>query len=145
MVGTDGVDPSPSKVDTRTLSEDLRLSWQIGRHTISVNGSVTDRHTTSSREGFATIDATHYNYGLSGTFTLPAGFGLSTDFRMFTRRGYGVPELDSTDAVWNARLSYRPKGGRWVIMVDGFDLLHRLSNVQYAVTATGRTVTYTNI
>lgn len=29
-------------------------------------------------------------------------------------------------------------------MVDGFDLLHRLSNVQYAVTATGRTVTYTN-
>lgn len=144
MVGTDGVDPSPSKVDTRTLSEALRLSWQIGRHTISVNGSVTDRHTTSSREGFATIDATHYNYGLSGTFTLPAGFGLSTDFRMFTRRGYGVPELDSTDAVWNARLSYRPKGGRWVIMVDGFDLLHRLSNVQYAVTATGRTVTYTN-
>ncbi len=29
-------------------------------------------------------------------------------------------------------------------MADGFDLLHRLSNVNYAVTATGRTVSYTN-
>lgn len=27
---------------------------------------------------------------------------------------------------------------------DGFDLLHQLSNVSYAVTATGRTVTVTN-
>ncbi len=29
-------------------------------------------------------------------------------------------------------------------MVDGFDLLHKLSNVNYAVTASGRTVSYTN-
>lgn len=29
-------------------------------------------------------------------------------------------------------------------MADGFDLLHSLSNVNYAVTASGRTVSYTN-
>lgn len=29
-------------------------------------------------------------------------------------------------------------------MVDGFDMLHQLSNVNYAVSATGRTVSYTN-
>ena len=29
-------------------------------------------------------------------------------------------------------------------MIDGFDLLHKLSNVNYAVTASGRTVSYTN-
>ena len=29
-------------------------------------------------------------------------------------------------------------------MLDGFDLLHKLSNVSYAVSASGRTVTYTN-
>lgn len=29
-------------------------------------------------------------------------------------------------------------------MVDGFDMLYKLSNVNYAVTATGRTVAYTN-
>ena len=53
--------------------------------------------------------------------------------------------LDTTDPVWNARLSYcPPRNSRWVFMIDGFDLLHKLSNVNYAVTANGRTVSYTN-
>ena len=61
------------------------------------------------------------------------------------RRGYGVDYLDTTDPVWNVRLTYsHPRYTRWVFMADGFDLLHKLSNVNYAVTATGRTVTYTN-
>ena len=29
-------------------------------------------------------------------------------------------------------------------MLDGFDMLHQLSNVNYAINASGRTVTYTN-
>ena len=144
MIGTDGTDPAPSKVDTRTFSESVKLSWQIGRQALSLNGAVSDRRTTSSRTGFTDINATHYNYGVTGTFALPAGFGVSTDFKMYTRRGYGMRELDTTDAVWNARVTYTPRGGRWIFTVDGFDLLHRLSNVHYAVTAAGRTVTYTN-
>ena len=59
--------------------------------------------------------------------------------------GYGVKELDSTDAVWNMRLTFSPKrNNHWLFSIDGFDLLHKLSNVHYAVTATGRTVSYTN-
>ncbi len=42
------------------------------------------------------------------------------------------------------RLTYTPHGGHWVFMADGFDLLRQLSNVNYAVNASGRTVTYTN-
>ena len=61
------------------------------------------------------------------------------------RRGYGSPELDTTDPVWNARLSYTPAKSKWVIMLDGFDMLHQLSNVNYAVNAQGRTITYTNV
>lgn len=30
------------------------------------------------------------------------------------------------------------------MMFDGFDMLHQLSNVNYAVTASGRTVSYSN-
>ena len=144
MVGTNGVDPSPSKVNTRTLGESLTLSWKVGRQTLSLKGSMTDRHTTSARTDFRTIDATHYNYGFNGIFALPAGFGISTDFTFYTRRGYGTKQLDTTDIVWNARVTYTPRGGRWVIKLDGFDLLHRLSNIHYAINATGRTVTYTN-
>lgn len=140
--GTDVADPAPGKVDNRTLSENLSLSWRIGGQTLSVNGRVTD--TRTSRQRYADINATHYSYGVRGQFALPAGFAVSTDFTCYTRRGYGVRELDTTDAVWNARLSYTPRNGRWVFSVDGFDLLHQLSNVSYAVTATGRTVTVTN-
>ena len=64
---------------------------------------------------------------------------------MYSRRGYGVKELDTTDAIWNMRVSYKnPKLKQWVFMLDGFDMLHQLSNVNYAVNAAGRTVSYTN-
>ncbi len=63
---------------------------------------------------------------------------------LYTRSGYGVRVLDTTDAIWNLRMTYTPKGGRWVFMVDGFDMLRQLSNVNYAVNAQGRTVSYTN-
>ncbi len=106
---------------------------------------MTHRHSSSDREDFNTINAQHYKYGITGTFALPAGFGISTDFNFYKRVGYGIRELDTTDAVWNMRLTYAPpRNKHWVICADGFDLLHNLSNVNYAVTATGRTVSYTN-
>ncbi|MDE6572950.1 MAG: hypothetical protein K2L58_06880 [Duncaniella sp.] len=52
--------------------------------------------------------------------------------------------LDTTDAILNVGLSFSPRKTRWTFMVDGFDLLHRLSNVHYAVSASGRTISYTN-
>ncbi len=63
---------------------------------------------------------------------------------LYTRDGYGSKELDTTDMIWNMQLSYTPKGGHWVFMLDSFDILHQLSNVNYAVNASGRTVSYTN-
>ena len=144
MIGVNREEPEKSSVRSTNLSERLKLDWQIGKQQIGLNVSVTNRHTTSSREDFNSINANHYNYGILGQFRLPGGFGLNTDFTLYTRRGYGVKQLDTTDAIWNLRLTYTPKGGHWVFMVDGFDMLHQLSNVNYAVSASGRTVTYTN-
>ncbi|MCM1076697.1 MAG: hypothetical protein NC411_04980 [Bacteroides sp.] len=112
---------------------------------IKVNGQFVESLLLNGREDFNDIDARHFSYGINGNFRLPYGFGISTDFTLYTRRGYGVKELDTTDAIWNMRLTYTPRGGRWVFMADGFDMLHQLSNVNYAVNASGRTVTYTNV
>lgn len=145
MVGVDLTRPAEVKVNNRMLSERLKLGWQVAGQSLQLRCDVTNRRTTSSDAGFNTIDATHYVYGLTGIFKLPAGFGVSTDFMCYTRRGYGVETLDTTDPVWNVRASYcPPRHNRWVFIADGFDLLHKLSNVNYAVTATGRTVSYTN-
>ena len=145
MIGVDMESPQNVTVKNNTLTENIKLGWQIGSQNLSLRCDFTTRHTSSEQPGFNTINATHVNYGISGNFILPAGFGISTDFMCYTRRGYGMRYLDTTDAVWNMRLSYAPpKNKHWVFMVDGFDMLHQLSNVNYAVTASGRTVSYTN-
>ena len=43
------------------------------------------------------------------------------------------------------RLTYTPPKSHWVIMLDGFDMLNQLSNVNYSVNAQGRTITYSNV
>ncbi len=145
MIGINLSTPELLKVDNRTISEKLRLGWEFAGQSLQLRGDYTNRHTTSSQAGFNDIDAWHLNYGISGVFKLPAGFGISTDFTCYTRHGYGSEYLDTTDPVWNMRVTYAPpRNSHWVFMADGFDLLHRLSNVNYAVTATGRTVSYTN-
>lgn len=145
MVGIDSDAPSLRRVDNRNISEKLKLTWTVGGQTLGVRCDWLNRHATSAQPGFNTLDANHVTYGLTGTFKLPAGFGASTDFMCYTRRGYGSPELDTTDPVWNMRVSYcPPRASRWVFMVDAFDILHKLSNVSYAVTATGRSIAYTN-
>lgn len=145
MVGINLNAPSLQKVNNTTYGEKLNLSWQIGSQMLQLRADYYNRRTSSDREDFNTINARHFNYGLTGSFKLPGGFGISTDFICYTRRGYGVDYLDTTDPIWNVRLSYNPQRyKRLVFMLDGFDMLHKLSNVNYAVTATGRTVTYTN-
>lgn len=145
MIGVNKEQPVPFAVNFRSLSDKFKIGWQFAGQSLSLRCDYINRHTTSKQPDFTTQNAHHVNYGISGVFTLPAGFGISTDFMCYTRRGYGVENLDTTDPVWNLRLSYRnPKYNKWVFMVDGFDMLHQLSNVSYAVTATGRTVTYNN-
>ncbi|MCM1142379.1 MAG: hypothetical protein NC453_27735, partial [Muribaculum sp.] len=111
---------------------------------LSFNG--TWRSVRSEKENFMPIDARDLNYGLTALVKMPFKFELSTDLTLFTRRGYNDSALNTTNWVWNARLSYTcGRGGNWLLMVDGFDILHNLSNVQYSVNAQGRTETYTNV
>lgn len=145
MIGINMQEPERTRVKNTTFTENFKLSWQLGKQMLQLRGDFTNRHTTSTQTGFNTLNANHFNYGITGIFKFPAGFGISTDFTCYTRRGYGVDYLDTTDPIWNARISYcPPRNSRWVFMIDGFDLLHKLSNVNYAVTASGRTVSYTN-
>ena len=106
---------------------------------------MTCRDTHGNGAGFSDFSALNAMYGISGVFTLPKGFSISTDLNAYTRSGYTAAYLNTTDVVWNARVSYAPKGGKWLLMLDGFDLLHQLTNVTYNVNAVGRTESFTNV
>ncbi len=142
-----GEDSAPVRQSVKNffLSDRLGLQCQLGRQSITASVDLTRRNTSSSRAGFTSIHATNINYSLSGVFKLPCNFGLSTDLNLYTRRGYMDEMMNTTDFVWNAGVTYTAAKGALVFMLDGFDLLHQLNNVTYAVNAQGRTETYRNI
>ena len=145
MLGIDTEEPAKSTIKNWFLTENLKLDWQLGKQKLGMRADVIWRDTRSARENFTPFQATTFNYGVTGTFKLPANFGLSTDLTCYTRSGYADEALNTTDVVWNARVSYSVAKGRWVFMLDAFDILNQLSNVTYGVNAQARTVTYTNV
>ena len=146
MIGVDMESPALSKVRNRILTENFKFSWKVGKANLGLRCDLSNRYTTSRQDGFSALNAWHITSGATAQVNLPAGFSVNTDFMLYTRNGYGVEYLDTTDPVWNIRLSYSPpRNSKWVFMIDGYDMLHTLSNVSYAVNASGRTVSYTNV
>ncbi|MCM1484199.1 MAG: outer membrane beta-barrel family protein [Muribaculaceae bacterium] len=145
MIGTDA-EPSPYRVHNLLVSENLSLQYSpLSWLALTAKENLMWRRTTSQVPGFSTLSAVTSNTSATALVTLPAGFQISTDATLYARRGYGSAELNTTDVVWNARVAWSSPNKQWLLAVDGFDLLHQLSSVEYAVNAQGRTITYTNV
>lgn len=144
---TEAADNKPPRrsVNTFSLNESTRLNWQIGSNVLSgyVSGRV-NRY-NSSDKGFYNFTSWTCNYGVSGILNLSKNWGLSTDMTLYTRRGFTDSRLNTTDLVWNARLTKSILKGSVVLAVDAYDLLHQLSNINYMVNAQARTETVSNV
>ena len=112
---------------------------------ITLFGDVNGSWFRSRLDNFMNFNAWDISYGLRANLRLPANFSLSTDFTVYTRRGYSDPALNDDNYVWNARLTYSILKGQLLLMIDGFDILNSLSNVSYSVNAQGRTETFSNV
>lgn len=145
LISENTLELEKNKVNNPSLSEGLNFSFKFGKSKISLNGELGLSRFMSKQSNFRNFTAKDLKYGANGNFTLPAGFGLSTDFTVYTRRGYSDSTLNKTNFVWNARASYTILKGQLTFMVDGFDILHNLTNVFYSVNAQARTETYTNV
>jgi|GEM_PF-687207 hypothetical protein len=146
MIGTDVETPEQYRVGSNYLTQSVDLTWEYGKNSFNIMGEMTNRHTSSKRKDFRVINANHYKYGGRILLRPFKGFEIAADFIFYTRNGYGMKEIDKTTAVWNMRFAYTPSFDkrRWLFSIDGFDLLHQLTNYNYSVTATGRTVSFTN-
>lgn len=145
LISENVLTPEKNKVQNVLFSENLEFSYKFGRNIITLNGEESLSHFTSKQTNFKDFNAKDFRYGIKGDFTLPIGFGLSTDFTVYTRSGYSDMSLNKTNFVWNARATYTILKGQLTFMVDGFDILHNLNNVFYNVNAQARTETYTNV
>lgn len=134
-----------STVHNWTLHERLALEYQKDKLTIGIRGEINWRSATSHRQNFERISALDYNYGGHLRYTIPwVKLSLSTDLRMFSRRGYQSSMMNTDDLVWNTELGRTFFKDKLTMKLTAFDLLHQLSSKQYSVNAQGRTETWNN-
>ena len=134
-----------STVETMRTNLNLRLTYTRGKLTAGLAGKLTARNSRSDRPGFEAINAYDYQYGANLKYTIPVlNTDLSTDFNVFSRRGYGSAEMNTDDPVWNAQLSKSFLKGCLVAKLTAYDILHQLSTKSYSINAQGRTETRYN-
>ncbi|MBO4551020.1 MAG: outer membrane beta-barrel protein, partial [Bacteroidaceae bacterium] len=134
-----------SSVRTATLSFEPSMSLSLGKHTLNFSSDIAWNRYTSDRASFQDISAWQYRIGADAIVHLPWEFDLTTNLTLYGRTGYADASLNTSDLVWNARLARSLFKGKWLVMLDGFDILGQLSNVTRTINAQGRTETYTNV
>lgn len=130
-------------VHNHLFSEKLKINYYFKRVQLGLNGKVDYRYLTSGQQGFRNIHAIDYDYGLETRWQMPWKLYFTTGIHMSGRRGYGDASMNSDDLVWNAALARSfLKNDRLTVTLQGFDLLHNLSNVTYVINGQGRTETW---
>jgi len=145
LVSTDHAAPRRSTGKVFWATERLRLDYRIGKMRLGAQGFVGWNNARSSREDFATQNVYDFNYGPTIQIELPWGIQFSSDLTMYCRRGYSDPSANTNDLVWNARLAKRVPKANLTFLIDGFDILHNLSNLTQTMNSQGRTETYRNV
>lgn len=146
LTSVDGIASSGrSVVKNLYLTEEIKLDYQFKK--LKLGGRVKGSwgHITGNRSDFETMNTGDATYTLTAQYTFPKDFQISTDLNLYSRYGYTDPSMNTSDFVWNARVSKSVLHGSMVLLLDGFDLLHQLSNVTRVVNAQARTETYRNV
>lgn len=137
--------PQRSIVNNWHVGDDFKINFRLNDKfglTLHVAGNL--YLINSKRDQFDDITAGDYNIGINTTTSLPLRFQLSTDMTLFARRGWQQNEMNTTDWVWNAQISRSFFKDRLLAKIQGFDILHQLSNTSYVINAQGRTETWHN-
>ena len=137
--------PQRSKVKRLAISLLPSFKADIGRHHFELVCQPVWERLSSDRPDFQDFNAFTCRTSLSAILKLPWKLDLSTDLNLYTRTGYADAALNTNDFVWNARLSRPFFKGKFLVLIDGFDILGQLSNVTRTMNAQGRTETYTNV
>lgn len=138
-------DSRSSIVHNYRLDDNIKVNFRPDdRNEICLHAGGTYYIIKGERSGFEDIKAGDYRIGMNAQVALPWKFNLTTDMTMYARRGYQSSDMNTTDWVWNAQITRSFLNGRLVSKLTGFDILHQLSNTQYAVNAQGRTETWHN-
>ncbi len=132
-----------SDVSSLKLSEGISINY----YGLKLKADGRWLYAIGNRPDFKTINCFDFNYGISGylSFDDMVGLELTTDFTVYSRRGYNDALMNDDHLVWNLRLERSFfKGKNLTVGVEWFDLLGELSNVRQTINAQGMVETWYN-
>ena len=133
-----------SKVNNFYINDGIKLTYQKDKLRASLLGNLEWHRSVSLSKFFEPINVYDFNYGASLIYTLPWEINLSTDLRMYSRRGYNNNEANMNYLIWNGSLAKSFIHDKLNVRLIGYDILQNLSNHSYEVDGQGRTETYYN-
>lgn len=144
FLGKTGGMTNRSVVHTLWSTGEFELGYNRNNISFTLLGGGGFNRATSKRSSFTTISVGEFHYGFSFKSPRLWGFQLSTDLKMYSRRGYENPQANTNELIWNARL-HRSIGEKWSIELEGFDILHRLSNTTQTINSQGHFEIFKNV
>ena len=131
-------------IHTTWLTDELAIDFHTKDWNVTASASCGWNNAYSRMEGFNNVNVWAFDYGLALITPKIWNFQFSTDCKMYSRRGYASRSSNTNNLVWNLRIT-RNFGDRWFVSLDGFDILHNLSNTTQTLNATGRIETIRTI
>lgn len=146
------VSTSLSHVNNWYLEDRVTINYRFNDLYMGTQFYTQYRHANNKEHTIETINAVDFSYGLNAGYVFNKEsfpkwlqkLNVNTDIKMFSRRGYGEPSLNTDDLVWNASISRPFCKGKILVNLEAFDILHQLSNTQIVIDGQGRTETMRN-
>lgn len=116
----------------------MSLSFRNKWLNFSLNTRLNYARTENRLQASNNLTTWNYNYGGNTKITFPWGSNLSTDFHLYSKRGYSDESLNTDEKIWNAQLSHSfLRGKKLTVMLQWYDILHEQSNFSRTVNANG--------
>ena len=132
--------PDRNVTHTYNLSPSASLSFRNKWLYFSFNGSATYARTENRLQASRNLTTWNFSYGGNTKITFPWETNLSTDFHVYSKRGYSDETLNTNELIWNAQLSHSfLRGKKLTVMLQWYDILRQQTNFTRNVTANGWT------
>ena len=142
-------EPDRNVTHSINISPDLSLSFRNRWFNISANAQATYARTENRLQASRNLDTWNFSYGGNTSINLNQLNGrqssnaaswpvLSTDFHVYSKRGYADATLNTNELIWNAQLSYSfLRGKALTVMLQWYDILQEQTTFSRTVNANG--------
>lgn len=131
-----------STVNSNYFSASASLRYSRKAFSVAASGAYKTRCSKSLEDFFTPFTINQFNYGVNGRASLPLGFDVSTDLKMYSNRGFDYNGMNTNQLVWNGRITKTILKGSLMFAVDGYDMLGKVKSITYKVNEQGRTETW---